>query len=79
MILIMSSNQTLTLLVPCYNEELRIPETLEFLTKWKESNQNINTEIMIVNDGSTDQTEKIIKESPKFTELNVPKLGHSEE
>jgi len=51
----------LSIIIPAYNEEKRLPKTLvniiSFLNKEK-----IEAEILIVNDGSKDQTEKVARE-----------------
>lgn len=54
--------KTLSLIVPCYNEEENI---LLFCTRIKEvfQNEKINCECVFVNDGSTDSTLYVLKES----------------
>ena len=51
----------LTLLMPVYNEESRIKETVQLWLKTL-SSLDIQFQILIVNDGSTDATESILKE-----------------
>ncbi len=51
----------LSIIIPAYNEEKRIKPTLnEYLNFYKK-----NTEFIVVNDGSTDNTEKIVKRFQK--------------
>lgn len=47
----------LSIIIPAYNEEKRIKPTLNSYLKFYKK----NTEFIVVNDGSTDNTEKIIK------------------
>jgi dolichyl-phosphate beta-glucosyltransferase len=51
----------LSVVIPAYNEELRLPNTLdrslEYLT-----HQDYHSEIIVVNDGSTDGTERVVRE-----------------
>lgn len=61
----------LSIIIPAYNEEKRIGETLlaihEYLNK-----QNFSYEVIVVNDGSTDRTNKIVKAfSSKLPKLKL--------
>jgi dolichyl-phosphate beta-glucosyltransferase len=51
----------LSVVIPAFNEELRLPGTLnrsmEFLAK-----QPYRSEIIVVNDGSSDETERVVRE-----------------
>lgn len=51
----------LSVIIPCYNEEDRLPDTLreidDYLTK-----QDYNYEIVVVNDGSPDNTAQVTKD-----------------
>ena len=51
----------LSLIVPIYNAELFILDTLNRLVEWKQ-NVDYNVEIILVNDGSTDNTQIIIED-----------------
>lgn len=51
----------LSIIIPAYNEENRIKNTLLAIKDYLENN-NLNAEIIVVNDGSTDQTLKIIED-----------------
>ena len=57
----MSEEKLLSIIVPIYNEEKTIKEVLTSLTKLKETVQSI--EIIVVNDGSTDNSLKILNEN----------------
>lgn len=61
----------LTLVIPCYNEELRIQPTLKAYLKYFQENSffiNKKVAIILVNDGSQDKTEEIIN---NFTGLST--------
>jgi glycosyltransferase involved in cell wall biosynthesis len=64
---------TLSIIIPAYNEEQRITETLLDIDH-KMSGQTFGYEILIVNDGSTDNTvsvvEKLQKQIPKLFIIN---------
>lgn len=51
------TNPKITAIIPAYNEELRISTVLETVVQTK-----IIDEIIVVNDGSTDQTAEVVKE-----------------
>lgn len=51
----------LSLVIPAYNEENRLPKTLESVFSFLNSEQ-IEAEVIVVNDGSKDNTEKIARE-----------------
>lgn len=57
-------NKSLSVIVPCFNEEEVINETYKRL-KSVLSNLELSTEIIFINDGSTDQTEQILTELAK--------------
>lgn len=56
----------LSVVIPAYNEEKRLPKTLEDIDKYL-SKQTYDYEILVVNDGSKDKTVKV-------AELLVPKI-----
>lgn len=59
----MSENQTsiyLSIIIPAYNEEKRLPKTLKSTLLFLES-QNYESEVIIVNDGSSDGTKKAVE------------------
>ena len=68
------SSVELSVVIPAYNEEERLPKTLlsvlEYLQKEKES-----FEIVVVNDGSTDSTAKVVKQFEQLSS-NVRLVGY---
>ena len=61
----------LSIVIPAYNEEHRLPNTLNQVIKYLNS-QNYSSEIIVVNDGSLDRTTSIVNEfTNKFSELNL--------
>lgn len=54
-----ADNIEITYFVPCYNEEKNIINTLDAI---KSASLNINYEVLIVDDGSTDKTADVIKD-----------------
>jgi dolichyl-phosphate beta-glucosyltransferase len=56
----------LSIIVPAYNEEQRLVQTLHKLLTYLEK-QKILAEIIVINDGSTDRTEALAKEIQKNT------------
>jgi dolichyl-phosphate beta-glucosyltransferase len=66
----------LSVVIPAYNEELRLPKTLRNSIAYLESQPYIS-EIIVVNDGSTDETERIVREqTPGPVSLRL--LSHSD-
>ena len=51
----MNGAPKLSIVIPSYNEELRLPESLEKIAKYIRD-QEPNTEVIVVDDGSTDRT-----------------------
>ena len=49
----------LSVIIPAYNEEKRLPKTLEEIDKYL-SRQNYDYEILVVNDGSKDKTAEVV-------------------
>ena len=54
----MTKKKGISIIVCCYNSELRLPKTLESLAK-QEINQKIPVELIVVNNASTDRTKDI--------------------
>ena len=54
----------LSVIIPAYNEEKRLPGTLAEIEKYL-SRQNYDWEIIVVSDGSTDRTTEIVREKMK--------------
>jgi dolichyl-phosphate beta-glucosyltransferase len=59
--MIQDSDVRLSVIIPAYNEELRLPHTLAQSIRYLQS-QSYRSEVIVVNDGSTDATEKIALE-----------------
>ncbi len=51
----------LSVIIPAYNEEKRLPKTLKEIDKYL-SRQSYDYEIIVVNDGSKDKTAKIVRD-----------------
>ena len=61
----------LSVIIPAYNEEMRLPKTLEEIDKYL-SKQSYDYEILVVNDGSKDKTVEVAKSLiPKIKNLKV--------
>ena len=55
---------TYSFVIPAYNESVRIRPTLDELLRYTRE-QNWDAEILVVNDGSTDDTAQIVREYGK--------------
>jgi len=59
------SNDTLSIVIPAYNEEKRLPSTLESTTSYLSQTPHLPTvskiSIIVVDDGSTDATSSVVK------------------
>jgi glycosyltransferase involved in cell wall biosynthesis len=65
------SSLNLSLIIPCYNEENTIENCVEKVRKITQE-QNLNLEIIIVNDCSTDNSAEKLKEiSAKYPEIKI--------
>lgn len=68
----------LSLIIPCYNEEHRLPSTLEKVTAFLDI-QPYSSELLVVNNASTDRTPEIIAEAaervPYLHGLSEPHPG----
>lgn len=68
----------LSLIIPCYNEEHRLPSTLEKVTAFLDV-QPYSSELLVVNNASTDRTPEIIAEAaeqvPYVRGLSEPHPG----
>lgn len=61
----------LSVIIPAYNEEKRLPRTLEEIDEYLRK-QDYNYEILVVNDGSKDRTVEVAKSLiPKIKNLKV--------
>ena len=61
----------LTIIIPAFNEELGIKNTLEKLISYSKKNHRV-WNIIVVNDGSTDQTKQICEKNENITLINHP-------
>ncbi len=52
---------TLTIVIPAYNEERRLPLTLDTVTAWLDGGPCRDTEVLVVDDGSTDGTAALVE------------------
>ncbi len=68
----------ISLILPCYNEEINLQKgVLDKVKNFVDENDFVK-EVIIVDDGSTDSTAKIIKQEylPKFRKLVYKKIPH---
>ena len=71
----MKNKLELVLVIPVFNEEQIIKTVIK---QWLKTIKKINFKIIIINDGSTDKTKKIIKSilTKKFILINKKNSGH---
>ncbi len=63
-----------SIVIPAYNEENRLPSTLEKIKSFLLTHKDINAEVIVVNDGSTDLTQKVVAASKAVTKIiNLPR------
>jgi dolichyl-phosphate beta-glucosyltransferase len=72
----MSSNAPeLSIVIPSYNEELRLPATLERIAEYVKASGR-DTEVLVVDDGSKDRTAAVAETfRPKFSSLRIVANG----
>lgn len=51
----------LSIVIPAYNEEWRLPPTLDRILAWLEKSEYQEAEVLVVDDGSTDGTAKLVE------------------
>jgi len=69
-----SSRPVLSVVIPAYNEEQRLPPTLKAILKYLQSQSYGLFEIIVVDDGSTDQTSQVAKAvGGEVKVINLPK------
>jgi glycosyltransferase involved in cell wall biosynthesis len=64
----------LSIVIPAYNEEKRLPPTLEKIAAWIAA-KGITAEVLVVDDGSTDGTARVV-ESYKSSLASIRLLGN---
>lgn len=64
----MKNNPYLSIIIPSYNEEKRLPSTLRKISDYLQS-QSYDYEILVIDDGSSDNTSSVTKKS------NIPGLS----
>ena len=52
---------TLSIVIPAYNEARRLPSTLDEVFAWLDASPYRDTEVLVVDDGSTDATAKLVE------------------
>lgn len=68
----------ISVIVPCYNEQFRIKKTFAKLKKWYFSQKKIKIELLLIDDGSNDNTLNILKQiSKKNSFVKIYKKKHS--
>jgi glycosyltransferase involved in cell wall biosynthesis len=55
--------RSISIIIPAYNEEKRLPATLEIVSQYLSSTQWEFAEVIVVNDGSTDRTAGVARTS----------------
>ena len=52
---------TLSIVIPAYNEERRLPATLDVVFDWLDASPYSDAEVLVVDDGSTDATAAVVE------------------
>jgi dolichyl-phosphate beta-glucosyltransferase len=52
---------TLSIVIPAYNEERRLPATLDAIFNWLDTSPYGDAEVLVVDDGSTDSTAAVVE------------------
>ncbi len=67
---------TLSIVIPAYNEERRLPSTLDAVFRWLDSSPYADSEVLVVDDGSRDGTARVVREraaiEPRIRLLDNP-------
>jgi glycosyltransferase involved in cell wall biosynthesis len=67
----------LSIIIPAFNEEQRLPKTLKHICHYLRC-RNIRAEVLVVDDGSTDDTAKLVSASKSgFSELRLVSNGRN--
>lgn len=67
----------LSIVIPAYNESGRIEKTLELIGNFLED-RNIDSEVIVVDDGSTDDTTAVVKKSVLYGRGRIRILGNKD-
>jgi len=67
----------ISIIIPAYNEEKRILPTLEKVYNYFSRVQNMDFEIIVVDDGSKDNTEKVVRNFAKDKSERVKFIKHN--
>ena len=74
--MVQDSGTRLSVIIPAYNEESRLPGTLSSAIEYLKT-QPYRSEIIVINDGSTDQTERVVRDqNPASITLKI--VAHSD-
>ena len=66
----------LSIVMPAYNEESRLPQTLPQVAKFVEA-QDYKAEVLVIDDGSTDRTAEIVEKiSEKHPSIHLVRAKH---
>ena len=72
----------ISIIIPCYNEEKRLPQTLKKIESWLNCQTTLDIELILSNDGSEDKTLEIMKdvkeifENKNLCEVKVFNFAH---
>lgn len=74
----MNQGPSLSIVLPCYNEEKRLEPTLSQSLSYLESNIRGPFEVVFVNDGSTDRTQELLETAKQnFSRMRIDLVGYS--
>ena len=72
-----TSRPHLSVIIPAYNEERRLPPTLDAVIRYLER-QPYTVEVLVVDDGSTDTTPRLVTQRAATTTLPVQLVQHAD-
>src|SRR5439155_21583574 len=73
----MESHPALSIIIPSYNEELRLPASLGLIADYIEKSRR-DTEVLVVDDGSTDQTAAVAEKfRARIRQLRIVQNGEN--
>ena len=68
----------LSIIIPAFNEERRLPKTLEHICQYLRRHHDIGAEVLLVDDGSNDDTAKVVDASKnRFPQLRLLSNGQN--